>query len=97
MSPEIGRKLPAIMLALLFALQTPALAYTDLPGVRTPEELEARKPQVCEQVLVRRDKWAEPTNGPRYTYAYSCEQGGLNVLSNQLPPSLERQKRGLNY
>lgn len=97
MSPEIDRKLTVIAFTFLLVLPAPALAYTDLPGVRTPEELEARQSQVCKQVLVRRDKWAEPTNGPRYTYAYSCQQGGLDVLSNQLPPSLERQKRGLNY
>jgi hypothetical protein len=97
MSLEIGWKRHVAALALLLGSQAPALAYTDLPGVRTPEELEAKQSQVCEQVLIRRDKWAEPTRGPRYTYAYSCQQGGFDVLSNQLPPSIERQKRGLNY
>ncbi|OJF95086.1 hypothetical protein [Pararhizobium antarcticum] len=94
---EIRRKLSLSALAMVLVLPGQVLAYTDLPGVQTPEEIEARQSRVCEQVLVRRNKWAEPTNGPRYTYAYSCRQGGLSILSNQPPPSLERQKRGLNY
>lgn len=84
--------------SLAFAVSPlPAAAYKDLPGVRQPAIAQPGAAPECEQVLVRHSFPFEPTHGPRYTYVYSCRQGDVTVQSNQLPPSIERERRGLDY
>jgi len=97
MPREIRKKLSFPVIAIVLALPGQAMAYTDLPGVRQPAIGDTNAPSACEQVLVRNSFPFEPTNGPRYSYVYSCRQGEVSIESNQLPPSLEREKRGLNY
>lgn len=70
--------------------------YRDLPGVVTPEELEARRePVVC----VR--KHSERPLGGRWraedTTVYSCTYGNMTIETNQLPYSRERALRGIGW
>jgi len=68
--------------------------FKDLPGVVTTEEHEARDDVVCVQKLVERptSRWREM---PRLMY--SCTQGSLTFEGSQLPPSRERELRGMNW
>ncbi len=97
MALDIRRKIVLAAMLAIFGAPLPALAYTDLPGVTPPAVADSAGSSECEQVLVRNGFPFEPTNGPRYSYVYSCRQGDVSIESNQLPPSLEREKRGLNY
>ncbi|MBP1887184.1 hypothetical protein [Sinorhizobium mexicanum] len=76
-----------------------AQAYYDLPGVRAEDPLRDPPRVACEQVFV--DRWApfESSRGPGYDTVYKCREGdgGPVFRGSRLPPSLERQKRGLNY
>lgn len=76
-----------------------AQAFRDLPGVQPPDRLEQSDNLVCEQVFVDRYGPFEPSSGrSRYETIYRCRKGDGPVFqSGRLPPSLERQKRGLNY
>ena len=71
-------------------------AYRDLPGVVTPEELEAsRKPVVCVRKYNDRpfnDNWRLGRN-----MVYSCTYGDVTVETNQLPYSREREMRGIGW
>lgn len=68
--------------------------FRDLPGVVTTEEHEARDKVVCVQKYVERptNRWREL---PRLMY--SCTQGSLTFEGNRLPPSNERELRGLDW
>ncbi|MDK1491508.1 hypothetical protein QN219_15810 [Sinorhizobium sp. 7-81] len=75
-----------------------APAYYDLPGVRAEDPLRDPPRVACEQVFV--DRWApfESSRGPGYDTVYKCREGdGPAFRGSRLPPSLERQKRGLGY
>lgn len=73
-----------------------AQAYTDLPGVKTPEEAEQAKVVVCEQSVIR--VLRNPTYGPRYRTVNNCRRGNGPVFqSYRTPLSIERQLRGFNY
>ncbi|WP_331372927.1 hypothetical protein [Sinorhizobium chiapasense] len=75
-----------------------AQAYHDLPGVRAEDPLRDPPRVACEQIFV--DRWApfESSRGPGYDTVYKCREGDGPVFrGSRLPPSLERQKRGLNY
>jgi hypothetical protein len=101
----------ALFLALsLIASGTPAIAdtavsapplhvaqvYTDLPGVKTPEEAEEAKTVVCEQTVVHHDN--NPTYGEEYETINNCRKGNGPVFqSRNSPRSNERQLRGFNY
>ncbi|MCA1370678.1 hypothetical protein I6F15_25315 [Bradyrhizobium sp. BRP14] len=75
-----------------------AQTYHDLPGVRAIDPLREGENVVCEQVFVDRYAPFESSRGPRYDTVYRCRRGDGPVFqSGRLPPSLERQKRGLNY
>ncbi|ASY65011.1 hypothetical protein SJ05684_c35980 [Sinorhizobium sojae CCBAU 05684] len=76
-----------------------AQAFRDLPGVQPLNPLRQGDDVVCEQVFVDRYGPFEPSSGrPRYETIYRCRKGDGPVFqSGRLPPSLERQKRGLNY
>ncbi|WP_018235227.1 hypothetical protein [Ensifer sp. BR816] len=76
-----------------------AQGFRDLPGVRPLNPLQGGESTVCEQVFIDRYGPFEPSHGrPRYDTIYRCRKGdGPIFQSGQLPPSLERQKRGLNY
>ena len=69
--------------------------YRDLPGVLSPEEVEARRePVECVRIPSRRPlsgKW-RPNNA-----VYSCRQGNLTFETNQLPYSREREMRGIGW
>ncbi|PST26950.1 hypothetical protein C7U60_00050 [Mesorhizobium plurifarium] len=74
-------------------------SFHDLPGVRPANPLGDDKNVVCQQVFIDRYGPFESTHGrPRYDTVYRCrESNGPIFQSGGLPPSLERQKRGLNY
>lgn len=76
-----------------------AQAFHDLPGVRPANPLQEGESVVCEQVFIDRYGPFESSHGrPRYDTVYRCRKGNGPVFqSGDLPPSLERQKRGLNY
>ncbi|ASY71242.1 hypothetical protein [Sinorhizobium fredii] len=76
-----------------------AQSFRDLPGVRPLNPLQDGESTVCEQVFIDRYGPFEPSHGrPRYDTIYRCRKGDGPVFqSGRLPPSLERQKRGLNY
>ncbi|OHV73077.1 hypothetical protein [Ensifer sp. LCM 4579] len=73
--------------------------FRDLPGVQPLDPLSEGADVVCEQVFVDRYGPFEPSSGrPRFETIYRCRKGDGPVFqSGRLPPSLERQKRGLNY
>ncbi|MQW88710.1 hypothetical protein [Sinorhizobium saheli] len=105
------RSVPALPLAALLASLSPeaglaegaslqlAQAYPELPGVRPLNPLQEGDDVVCEQVLIDRNAPFESSSGrPRYDTLYRCRKGNGPVFQGgTLPPSLERQKRGLNY
>ncbi|PDT53715.1 MULTISPECIES: hypothetical protein [Sinorhizobium] len=76
-----------------------AQSFHDLPGVRPVNPLQDGEITVCEQVFIDRYGPFEPSHGrPRFDTIYRCRKGDGPVFqSGRLPPSLERQKRGLNY
>ncbi|ASQ05361.1 hypothetical protein HR059_00145 [Sinorhizobium meliloti WSM1022] len=76
-----------------------AQAFHDLPGVRPVDPLRDDKNIVCRQVFIDRYGPFESSHGrPRYDTTYRCREGSGPIFqSGELPPSLERQKRGLNY
>ena len=76
-----------------------AQGFRDLPGVRPLNPLREHESTVCEQVLIDRYAPFESSSGrPRYDTVYRCRRGNGPVFqSGELPPSLERQKRGLTY
>lgn len=76
-----------------------AQAYPGLPGVRRLNPLQEDDNVVCEQFLIDRYAPFESSHGrPRYDTVYRCRKGNGPIFqSGRLPPSLERQKRGLNY
>ena len=76
-----------------------AQSFHDLPGVRPLNPLQDGESTVCEQVFIDRYGPFEPSHGrPRFDTIYRCRKGDGPVFqSGRLPPSLERQKRGLNY
>lgn len=76
-----------------------AQAFHDLPGVRPANPLGDDKNIVCRQVFIDRYGPFESSHGrPRYDTVYRCREGSGPIFqSGELPPSLERQKRGLNY
>ncbi|OAP41390.1 hypothetical protein AU381_05850 [Sinorhizobium glycinis] len=76
-----------------------AQSFQDLPGVQPLNPLQDGESTVCEQVFIDRYGPFEPSHGrPRYDTIYRCRKGDGPVFqSGRLPPSLERQKRGLNY
>ncbi|PDT86242.1 hypothetical protein [Sinorhizobium sp. BJ1] len=76
-----------------------AQSFRDLPGVRPLNPLQDGESTVCEQVFIDRYSPFESSHGrPRYDTIYRCRKGDGPVFqSGRLPPSLERQKRGLNY
>jgi len=73
--------------------------YRDLPGVVTPEDLQAsREPVVCER------KYAEEPPGRRWRpgreKVYSCTYGNMTIETNHPPYShysRERELRGLDW
>ncbi|MFB2549969.1 hypothetical protein [Ensifer soli] len=87
----------ALCAALLAPDAASAQLYRDLPGVVDPAQAEPGRRVTCEQVILRNADPFLPTNGPRYSTVYECTQDGLTFQGNRLPPSLERQKRGLNW
>lgn len=92
--------LAAAVLTLLTALPAQAQAYRDLPGVKTPADQATAPPDItCRTVEVEDDDPFEPTFGPRGgDLVYACRSGdGPEFRSTRLPPSLERQRRGLNW
>jgi hypothetical protein len=73
-----------------------AQVYTDLPGVKTPEEAFDAKRIYCEQTVVERK--GNPTFAPRYRTINNCRQGNGPVFQSPgTPRSIERQLRGLDY
>ncbi|HXV30557.1 MAG TPA: hypothetical protein VD840_09520 [Sinorhizobium sp.] len=76
-----------------------AQSFRDLPGVRPLDPIKEGDDVVCEQVFIDRYGPFEPSHGqPRYDTVYRCRKGNGPVFqSRRLPPSLERQKRGLDY
>lgn len=75
-------------------LWQPVQAYTDLPGVKSPDAVERENAVTCKQVLVRRD----PGLNSGYRTANFCRRGNGPVFqSGRLPPSIIRQLRGFNY
>ncbi|APG83049.1 hypothetical protein SAMCFNEI73_Ch0252 [Sinorhizobium americanum] len=105
------RSAPSLFLAVLMlglsatvapADETPlnfAQSFHDLPGVRPVNPLQDGEATACEQVFIDRYGPFESSHGrPRYDTIYRCRKGDGPVFqSGRLPPSLERQKRGLNY
>ncbi|WEX77634.1 hypothetical protein PYH37_002446 [Sinorhizobium numidicum] len=104
------RSIPALSLAALFlgatadaglahdAVLQLAQTYHDLPGVLPEAPLRESENVVCEQIFVDRYAPFESSRGPRYDTVYKCRRGDGPVFQgSRLPPSLERQKRGLNY
>ncbi|MBP1857766.1 hypothetical protein [Rhizobium herbae] len=74
----------------------PGQFYTDLPGVKSPEEAEDAKRIICEQSVV--EIHGNPTHGQRYQTVNNCRKGDGPVFqSPRSPRSIERQLRGLNY
>ncbi|MDX0571887.1 hypothetical protein GOD68_16755 [Sinorhizobium medicae] len=76
-----------------------AQSFHDLPGVRPVNPLRDDDNLVCEQVFIDRYGPFESSHGrPRYDTVYRCREGkGPVFQSGELPPYLERQKRGLDY
>lgn len=75
-------------------LWQPVQAYTDLPGVRSPEAVEQENAVRCQQVRVRRS----PGLNSGYATANFCRRGNGPIFqSGRLPPSIIRQLRGFNY
>lgn len=73
-----------------------AQVYTDLPGVKTPEDAFDAKRIYCEQTVIKRDGY--PTFAPRYRTVNNCRQGDGPVFQSPgTPRSIERQLRGLDY
>ncbi|MBW9063247.1 hypothetical protein JNB71_07945 [Rhizobium herbae] len=72
----------------------PVQAYTDLPGVKTPEAVEQENAVSCQQVRIRRS----PGLNSGYATANFCRRGNGPVFqSGRLPPSIIRQLRGFTY
>jgi len=72
----------------------PVPAYTDLPGVKSPEAVEQENAVRCQQVRIRRN----PGLNSGYATANFCRRGNGPVFqSGRLPPSIIRQLRGFNY
>jgi hypothetical protein len=73
-----------------------AQVYTDLPGVKTPEEAFDATRIYCEQTVVERE--GHPTFAPRYRTINNCRKGNGPVFQSPgTPRSIERQLRGLDY
>ncbi|WP_139093140.1 hypothetical protein [Pararhizobium polonicum] len=73
-----------------------AQVYTDLPGVKTPEEAEDAKRVFCEQSVIKAE--GHPTFAPRYRTVNNCRRGNGPVFQSPgTPRSIERQLRGLDY
>jgi hypothetical protein len=75
-------------------LWQPVQAYTDLPGVKSPEAVEQENAVRCQQVRIRRS----PGLNSGYATANFCRRGNGPVFqSGRLPPSIIRQLRGFTY
>lgn len=80
-----------------FSGPTPPEVYQGLPGVVTPEAAEARKKSVsCVRIPTER-----PIGGGRWRpgddVVYACTDGNTTVQTNRLPPSRERDMRGIGW
>lgn len=72
----------------------PSGAYTDLPGVKSQQDVDRENAVTCKEVLVRRDPGIN--SGSRL--ANFCRRGSGPIFqSGRLPPSTIRQLRGFNY
>jgi hypothetical protein len=72
----------------------PVQAFTDLPGVKSPEAVEREDAVRCQQVRVRRN----PGLNSGYATTNFCRRGtGPVFQSGRLPPSIIRQLRGFTY
>ncbi len=92
----IASALPAAAASPWLEPVQPAQFYTDLPGVKSPEEAEDAKRIICEQSVV--EIHGNPTYGQRYRTVNNCRQGNGPVFQSlRSPRSIERQLRGLNY
>ncbi|WP_426230940.1 hypothetical protein [Pararhizobium sp. DWP3-4] len=87
---------PAVAAPLSTAPVELAQVYTDLPGVKTPEEAFDAKRIYCEQTVVERE--GHPTFAPRYRTINNCRQGDGPVFQSPgTPRSIDRYMRGLDY
>lgn len=86
--------LSAAMPAAAEPFRQPVQAFTDLPGVKSQEEVDRENAVRCKQVLVKRDTGVDPG----YITTNFCRRGSGPVFqSGRLPPSTIRQLRGFNY
>ncbi|MFD1329951.1 hypothetical protein [Mycoplana ramosa] len=68
--------------------------FTDLPGVKTPEEAARKDEMICSQSYDETEprRWGE-FRQPVYT----CTQNGRTFTSRNPPPSRERALRGIGW
>jgi hypothetical protein len=103
-------RIATYLLALLVASPSPSLAFdkplpnfaivekqtpfTDLPGVKPPEE-NAKKDEV---VCTRSYEEIEPRRWGQFKQpVYNCTQNGLTYSSRHAPSSKERDLRGIGW
>jgi len=88
-------RLALAALTLLCVPAAQAQVFHDLPGVITTQEHEAEAQVTCEPRFV-----PAPENSTKRHYGrtvYDCTQNGVTSTGSFMPPSRERQLRGLEW
>jgi hypothetical protein len=85
----------AAVILLMSVPASQAQVYRDLPGVVTNEEHEAEPQVACVPRYV-----PPPENSTSRHYGrtvYDCTRNGVTTTGSRMPPSRERQLRGLGW